>query len=209
MLERNQTKHLSILYLVILLLLVSFLVQRCHFEGKSTQTVVIPETSASLEKRTPVEVEYDTVFSRTIEYNNKTVMVQNPVNMTMVENYIRAKDSIEQLKAFLLAVQIRKYKEEWEDDNLKLTIEAETTGSLNWVKPNYTIKEKKIEVNVKETVLAGFIGGGIKTNTSLNELSPTINLGVQNKKGSIYSLQYGLDQSVQLNYSKRIFNIKK
>jgi hypothetical protein len=211
-LNKKQT-HIVSLYAVIILLITAFSIQRCHFEGKvldkNNIEVTIPEKSGEFDKITPKEIQYDTVYSKTVIYNNKEIKVANPFNKDMLDKYIAAKDSLEQIKLYLSAIEIRRYKEVFDNDDIKITVEAETTGKLNWMKPEYTIKERTIIVPVKKTVFAVYAGGGAKSNVLLNELSPTINLGIQGKKGSIISAQYGLDQSIQLNYSFKILDIKK
>jgi hypothetical protein len=66
-----------------------------------------------------------------------------------------------------------------------------------------------VEVKQKQTVFAVYVGGGLETTTTLDKLTPKVNIGIQNKKGDILSVHYGIDKSIGISYNLRIINIKK
>lgn len=51
---------------------------------------------------------------------------------------------------FLEAIQIRTYIETFENDDIKLSMEIETTGYLNSVTPSYTIKSYSLTTPVED-----------------------------------------------------------
>ena len=182
----NNYKHLATLYILIGLLIFSLFLQRsCNSNIKLSKdtTVVIPAKDGTFVKTKSNEIEYDTIVKDTIIYKDKKIIIDN-TDKTIVEKYLKAKDSIEKLKIILDAAKIRKYSNNFDDDNIKLTIESETTGKLNWIKPTYTIKEKVVNVpiKVKETVFALYGGVEIYNNLQLSNPGIKVDLGIQNKK---------------------------
>ena len=73
-------------------------------------------------------------------------------------------------------------------------------------------KEKSIEVVVtieKKVMFTLYGGGGVKSDIMLEKPTFTGNIVLQNKKRDLLILQYGLDESIQIGYSFKIFDIKR
>lgn len=189
-----------------------FLYRGCGNDRKQQIEVSIPAVVGAFSKQEPTPIKYDTVFKDTIVYQDKEIIVENPVNVQLAEDYLKAKDSISKLKLYIDAIQVRRYTQSFNDDEVDITIEAETTGKLNWVKPKYVVKTKKVLIPIKhkETVFAVFGGSSVGSNVSLNKLSLNINGAIQNKKGDLFTAQYGVfDKSYQVGYMFRFINFKK
>jgi len=206
-------KHLATLYILIgLLLLTIFLQRSCDsniITPKNT-TIVIPAKGGTFVKTKSNEIKYDTIIKDTIIYKDKKIIIDN-TDKTIVEKYLKATDSIGKLKILIDAVKIRRYSDTFDNDDIKLTIETETVGKLNWIKPTYTIKEKTITVpeKTKETVFAMYGGIEIYNNLQLSNPGVKVDLGIQNKKGDIFTGGYDMNQNIYIGFKKQIFNIKK
>lgn len=199
--------------IIIMLLFVIFIQRSCYnrnLPSVQNQEVVTPPQHGSFNALKPVNV-YDTIVKDSIVFKDKVIPVANPLDKQLVIDYLKAKDSIQRLNLFISAVKINKYKENFDNKDINLTIEAETTGKLNYIKPTYTIKEKTITVPVKakETVFALYTGLEIYNNLSLSNPGIKVDLGIQNKKGDIYTAGYDTNKNIFIGYKLRLINIKK
>ena len=204
-------KHIVTLYIIIGLLTFSLFIQNNKSSIKqNTIELSIPAKDGTFVKTTPHEIKHDTILHDTIIYKDKKIIIDN-TDKEIVKNYLLAKDSIEKLNILLSAVKIRKYQEKFDNEDITLTIDAETTGTLNWIKPSYTIKEKTIITpNIqKNTVFALYTGAGIYNNTQLSNPGIKLDLGVQLKKGDIIEGSYDTNKNIYLSYKKQLINIKK
>ena len=204
-------KHIATLYIIIGLLLFGLFIQNNKIiSSNKTIEVNIPAKDGTFVKTKPSEIKYDTIIKDTIIFKDKKIIIDN-TDKIIVQNYLLAKDSIEKLNILLNAAKIRKYQEKFDNEDITLTIDAETTGTINWIKPSYIIKERKIDVPVidKKTVFALYAGGKISNNLNLNSPNIESNIGIQNKKGNILFIGYDTQHNISLGYSFRIINIKK
>lgn len=208
-----QIKKLIYPIIIIILLFVIFLQKSCNnkeLPSIQNQEVTIPSQNGSFNSLKPVKI-HDTIVKDSIIFKNKTISVINPLDKELVINYLKAKDSIDKLNLFINAVKINKYKENFDNKDISLTIEAETTGTLNYIKPTYIIKEKTIDVpvKIKQTVFAIYTGVETYNNTLLNNFGIKIDLGIQNKKGDIYTAGFDTNNNIYIGYKLRLINIKK
>ncbi len=208
----NFNKHIATLYIIIGLLLFSLFLQRsCNNNINKTNTVItIPQKDGTFVKTKPHEIKYDTIIKDTIIYKDQKIIIDN-TDKNIIKNYLTAKDSIAKLNVILNAAKIRKYKDTFDNDDITLTIESETTGTLNWIKPSYIIKEKTISAPIinKKTVFALY--GGIEISNNLKFSNPNIkvDIGIQNKKGDIFTGGYDINQNIYIGYKKQLINIRK
>ena len=177
---------------------------------KSNSIVNLPPITGTFKKTIPTSVKYDTVYKDTIVYKDKIIKVTSPVNVELAESYLKAEDSLARLNLYISAIKIERYKEVFNDSNVTITVDAETTGKLNWMKPSYVIKERKVTlpVRVKQTVFAAYLGGGMGISRTMVPAF-TGNVGFQNKKGDIILGGYAVDGTISATYILRILNIKK
>ena len=199
--------------IIIVLLFVIFLQRSCNnkqLPSIQNQEVTVPSQQGSFSPLKPVKI-HDTIVKDSIVFKNKIISVTNPLDKELVINYLKAKDSIDRLNLFINAVKINKYKENFDNKDISLTIEAETTGTLNYIKPTYIIKEKTIDVpvKIKQTVFAIYTGVETYNNTLLNNFGVKIDLGIQNKKGDIYTAGFDTNNNIYIGYKLRLINIKK
>ena len=64
-------------------------------------------------------------------------------------------DSIKQAELYRLATELKSFESQFEDENLKLTINGIIAGNeVKEITPTYTIKERKIDVAQKQAKLS-------------------------------------------------------
>ena len=196
----------------ILLLILIFFVNRCSKEEIIKEVpvkVYVPGVSGksdTIYKPVPLISIKDSLI-----YKDKILYTENPYDKELADKYISLKGETERLQVYLKTIQIKEYSIPFEDDNIKITGHFKTQGELLSTQYDYDIKPKEIIALVpqKETKLALYAGGGIGTNIDLNKVIFNAQIGIQNAKGDIYTVQYGTDKSIQVGYQFRIFNIKR
>jgi len=199
--------------IIIFLLFIIFIQRGCEdnkLPSKEAKEIIIPAKKGSFTSVKPIKI-HDTIIKDSIVFKNKKIILTNPVDKKLVLQYLEAKDSISKLKILINSVKINKYSTKFNNEDIDLTIDTETTGTLNSIKPAYIIKEKKVDVPVKtlNSVFALYTGVEIYNNKNLNNPGAKIDLGIQNKKGDIYSLGFDTNKNFFVGYKLRIINIKK
>lgn len=196
-------------------LIVIFLFQRgCSTQPTQTKvkhTVTTPEKRGEFKT---AEIIKSKGVKDSIIYRDKIIKTENPFNKKLAKDFIASQkenDSLKAIKLYLDAIQEKDGTYVFDNTDIKLNIKVRTRGEVLKIVPSYVIKEskQKVEVENKETVFATYVGGGVISSTKLDRLTPTVNLGLQNKKGDILYVQYGLDKSIGIGYNFRIINIKK
>lgn len=107
------------------------------------------------------------------------------------------------------SIEISEFLTEWDNDTINAKVFGLNTGQINSMQLKYTIKERKQEVKVPQTVFR--LLGGIETGMTkdLSKFNVKANLGVQLKKGSIINLGVDSEQRFYLGFATSIFQIKK
>jgi hypothetical protein len=206
-------KHKAILYSTIVILLVTmFTMRSCSAQpakGVTTQKVIVPEKKGEFSK--PTAILNQKRRKDSVVYKNVTLITENPVNKELYEKYVTSKDSLEQVKLYLNAIEEREQTQVFDNKDINIEVYTKTRGELMDLKPKYTIKkrEEKVEVKQKESIFALHAGAVIETSATMNTLVPKIQLGLQNKRGDILSLYYSTDKSIGIGYTIRIINIKR
>lgn len=208
--QNNNLKY----YIVggILLLILIFFIGRCSkpVEVKTipikVQVPGISGSSDTIYKPVPL-----ISYKDSLVYKDTTLFTENPYNKELADKYTSLKGETERLQEYLKSIQIKEYKVPYEDEYIKITGNFKTQGELLSTQYDYDIKPREITALVpqKETKLALYAGGGIGTNLQLDKAVFNAQLGLQNAKGDIYTIQYGTDKTIQVGYQFRIFNIKK
>lgn len=206
-------KHKAILYITIVMLTSLLFMQRsCSAQTtkrSETQEVIVPEKKGEFTK--PTAIFREKSRGEKVKYKDIVIFTENPINKEMYEKYIVAKDSLTQVKMYLEAIEEREETQVFDNKDIRLEIQTKTRGQLLDLKPKYTIKEReeRVQVRQKESVFALYIGGSVGTSTELDVLVPKIQLGLQNRRGDIFTVYYGIDKSIGVGYTFRIINIKK
>lgn len=201
-------------YLGWILLFVVLWFRGCSHNEKSTVTakVTVPEVKGKFEAKKPVNNPIGQKVSKV-----KTNYIKNPIepkllaeNEKLKQDFAKANDSIKKLQ-FAKAVQLNEFSSDFEDENVVININGIVQGEVKEITPNYTIKEKKVEVPVKpkETVFRLLGGLELGNNTKLDGFAAKANLMLQNKKGNIISGSFDTNQTIWIGYNFSIFDIKR
>ena len=201
-------------YLGWILLFVFLWFRGCSGSAPSTQIakVIVPEVKGTFEAKKPV---HEPVLIKAKK--GKITFIKNPIDKKLIaENeklksaFAKANDSIKQL-SFNKAIQLNKFSTKFEDENLLLNINGVVQGEVKEITPNYTIKEKKIEipVKVKETVFRILGGLEVGNTAQLDAFKLRANLMFQNRKGNIISGSFDTDQTIWVGYNVSIFDAKR
>ena len=183
----------------------------------SSLKVIVPEAKGTFEAKKPVhEPILIKANSRELK-KGKITFIENPIDKKLIDeneklksDYAKANDSIKQL-SFNKAIQLNKFSTKFEDENLLLNINGVVQGEVKEITPNYTIKEKKIEVpvKVKETVFRILGGLEVGNTAQLDAFKLKANLMFQNRKGNIISGSFDTDQTIWVGYNVSIFDVKR
>lgn len=209
--ERRPLKNILYVIGIFFVIFLFTLVKQCN-EPKETipVTVETPAKSGSFEK--PTEFVPGVAKKDSIVYKKgKTIYTENPINKQLAEDYLKATDSIKRLKLYLDAIQEKDGTYVYDNKDLKLEIYAKTRGELLEIKPKYTIKpsEVKVDVPVKQTVLAMYGGIEVGNNASLTNLTVKADVGLQNKRGTIFTVGADTRSNFYVGAKIKFLDIKK
>lgn len=203
----------NVLYVIsafFIMFLISVVKQCSEDKEKVSATIKIPEKTGVFEKAT------DTIYTEKIKDSivytkGKTLYTENPINKQLAEDYLKATDSIKKLQLYLNAIQEKDGTYVYDNNDVKLEIYAKTRGDLLELKPKYTVKptEAKVDVPVKQTVFAMYGGVEVSNNTNLNNFGVKADLGIQNKKGTIFTVGADTRSNYYVGVKVKILDIKK
>lgn len=119
-------------------------------------------------------------------------------------------DSIKQAEMYRLATELKKFESNFEDENLKLTINGIIGGNeVKEITPTYTIKERKIDVPQKQVKFRMLVGGGLGNSLTFDKPLFNGNVGFQNSKGNILRFSFDTEQRIMVGYDFSLFKISK
>ena len=119
-------------------------------------------------------------------------------------------DSIKQAEMFRLATELKNFESNFEDENLKLTINGIIGGNqVKEITPTYTIKAKKIDVPQKQVKFRMLVGGGLGNSLTFDKPLFNGNVGFQNAKGNMLRFSFDTDQRIMVGYDFSLFKISK
>jgi hypothetical protein len=135
-------------------------------------------------------------------YKDTLIVTENPFNKELADKYISLESETARLKEYINSIQIRKYQIPFENDTIKIVGDVEVQGTLNSLKYNWTIKERKLDVPVKinKSTFKVLVGGGISNTKELDKFNFTGNAGIQTTNGNVILGGYSFDQSISLTY---------
>jgi hypothetical protein len=216
--KNNILKGIVILGIIILIFWLGRCTKECEVETVRT-TITIPEKKGSFESPKVLVPESNTIKT-VIEYRD-SILVIPQVNEELIQKYLAlqqendvTKRENEQLKLYTDAISINTYKNNFNNEDIDLTITSKVQGKLLEVKPEYTIKSKTITQDIqvpkdKQKVLSFNIGAYTTYNKELKQFDPGIKLDIVGKKGAVLSAGYSIDKNIMVGYSIPIFSIKK
>lgn len=177
--------------------------------------VIVPEVKGIFESKKPVHVPIVNPSNST-PLKNSTIKENLQVEKLIAENEKLKVDfakasGVDKPLLFDKAIQLNKFSTKFEDDNLILNIDGIVQGEVKEITPNYTIKEKKIEIPVKQKETVFRLLGGVEfgNNTLLNDFKAKGTIMFQNKKGNIISSSFDTNQTIWVGYHISIFDVKR
>lgn len=192
-------KHLATLYVLIGLLIFSLFLQRsCSNKIIKPQEVIKYDTIFK-----PV-VSKPTVVTKYKTAKGKDILIPGKIDTVEVKVFEQSVDTIK-LKMFVDATRIRSYTTQFNKNDADISIYTETKGELLKIVPTITIKQSK----VKNIVFAMYGGIEVYNNLQLSNPGVKVDLGIQNKKGDIFTGGYDTNQNIYIGFKKQLFNIKK
>lgn len=139
-----------------------------------------------------------------IEYKNNEVNKELALeNYNLQIAYTNASDSIERLKLYINAIQLKKFEKTFENDDLSAIVKGISQGEVKELGLDYTIKPKPIPV-IKFRLLAGV---NISNTILFDKPLFNANLGFQNVKGNIFEVGYDTEKRINVGYKNSIFKI--
>lgn len=119
-------------------------------------------------------------------------------------------DSIKQAELYRLATELKSFESQFEDENLKLTINGIIGGNqVKEMTPTYTIKAKKVDVPQKQVKFRMLVGGGLGNSLTFDKPLFNGNVGFQNSKGNILRFSFDTEQRIMIGYDFSLFKITK
>ena len=213
-------------YLGWILLFVFLWFRGCSGTTPTTQTakVIVPEVHAKFEAKKPVHEALEMAKEspeKAIKNNSNEPSSIDFAHIEMAKeneklktDFAKETDSLKKVIAYNKAIQLNKFPTKFEDENVVLNINGVVQGEVKEITPNYTIKERKMEVpvKVKESVFRVLAGGAIGLNKEMNQAAYRLDLNFQNRKGNIISMEYlkiGTQEFGMMGYKQSIINIKR
>lgn len=119
-------------------------------------------------------------------------------------------DSIKKAELYRLATELKKFESNFEDENLKLTINGIIGGNeVKEITPTYTIKSKTIDVPQKQVKFRMLVGGGLGNSLTFDKPLFNANVGFQNAKGNVLRFSFDTEQRIMIGYDFSLFKITK
>lgn len=141
-----------------------------------------------------------------IEYKNNEVNKELAIeNYNIQMAYTNATDSIERLKMYIDAIQLKSFNKTFEDDYLSATVKGISQGEVKEIGLDYKIKPQPIPIT-KFRLLAGL---NFSNTILFNKPIFNANLGFQNSKGNIVEVGFDSEKRINIGYKLSIFKIVK
>lgn len=178
----------------------------CSCSEDEQNTIDVPTYSGDtvIEKPEPIVLK-DTVYLDSVTV--KVVERANPINKELLSKYEAAtalSDSLKQLQLYKEAITERKYKEQYEDSVIIITIYSNVVGTLERQKIEYKTKPQTIEFNRYEK--KHYLYGGVFSYASFDEFAVGLELDLMNKEqNKIYRVGYDTEKRVHFGVTFKLF----
>ena len=202
-------------FLLLIIAVLSFIVwaKSCKKDPEEEpRVIVVAPVSAVLEAKAPTYTQPEKAPAPITWGQAEPIFIKNPVNDSLVYAYKAAKDSLDRLRLYLKAIEIRTFSSTFNDSNIALSITGEVQGEVLSLKPEYTIKSRSLVVENEDVVFRFLLGGSIQNNFIIDDINFTLGAGFQNRKGHIYRLGYlraGGGDYLMLGMDFSIFSVKR
>lgn len=192
-------KHLATLYIIIGLLIFSLFLQR-----SCSNKIIKPREVIKYDTIFKPIASKPTIITKYKTIKGKNILIPGKIDTVEVKVFEQSVDSTK-LNMYVNATKIRSYTTQFNKSDVDISIYTETKGELLKIVPTVTIKQSK----VKEVVFAMYGGIEVYNNLQLSNPGVKVDLGIQNKKGDIFTGGYDTNQNIYVGFKKQLFNIKK
>ena len=192
-------KHLATLYIFIGLLIFSLFLQR-----SCSNKIIKPQEIIKYDTIFKPIVSKPTIITKYKTIKGKNILIPGKIDTIEVKVFEQSVDTVK-LNMYVDATKIRSYTTQFNKSDADVLIYIETKGELLKIVPTVTIKQPK----VKEVVFAMYGGIEVYNNLQLSNPGVKVDLGIQNKKGDIFTGGYDTNQNIYVGFKKQLFNIKK
>lgn len=165
------------------------------------ETIEIPKWYKDRTNEKKLSKDIEEMYDRLKNYQEEIEWMQEEFNHA---------DSLKQSEMYRLATELKKFQSNFEDENLKLTINGIIDGNkVKEIKPSYTIKKRKIEVPQEQVKFRMLVGGGLGNSLTFDKPLFNASIGFQNAKGNILRFSYDTEQRIMVGYDFSLFKISK
>ena len=188
-------------------------VNRCSGPGETERIVKVkvPQIVNIFEKQKPLHRKLSNN-----DTSNDDTLAQKEINeiLTLWDaerlEFAKATDSLQQL-LYAKAIEPKAFTSVFDDQFITIDINGIVKGEVKSITPKYTIKERKIEVAVKERsrVFALKVGVEYGNNLQFNNSVFKGNIEFENKKGNSFSYGYDTNKIHWIGGKFTIFEIKR
>lgn len=163
------------------------------------ETVEIPKWYKDRTNEKKLSKDIEEMYDRLKNYQEEINWMQEEFNHA---------DSLKKAELYRLATELKSFESQFEDENLKLTINGIIAGNkVKEITPTYTIKSKKIDVPQKQVKFRMLVGGGLGNSLTFDKPLFNANVGFQNSKGNILRFGYDSENRILVNYDFSLFKI--
>lgn len=195
--------------LVLILVIMLFLQNSCNNNIKDNPNVIITKPSeGSFGFEVPDEIDLPNYIY--IPIKGDEVIFENPLNQKLKNQYdlaVKENDSLKLKLLYYTAIQKRSYKKVFDNKDITATIYAMTTGTLDSIRMDYI--EKPDTIVVKQPVFRLLTGTSLMFNPTTLKYDLSLNAGIQNKKGNIFTGSVNTHKDISIGYLHNLWTIKK
>ena len=165
------------------------------------KTIEITKWYKDIANEKKLSKDIEAMYDRLKSYQEEINWMQDEFNYA---------DSVKKAEMYRLATELKKFESNFEDENLKLTINGIIGGNeVKEITPTYTIKERKIELPQKQVKFRMLVGGGLGNSLTFDKPLFNANVGFQNAKGNILRFSFDTEQRIMVGYDFSLFKITK
>ena len=182
---------------IIIAILVFLLIQNSCNRNEKTKTVIVPEAKGKFEASKPTNmpiIDKSNNDKSKLTTKSKDAFYQKQIEALLTENealinaYKDAPDTVKITK-YEKAIELNNFFKVFNDTIINIKVNGIARGTVESLEVDYTVKERKIIVPIKKKISL-YLGAEIGSNFDLNQFTYKANLGIQNKKGTIYKASF-------------------
>jgi len=185
-------------------------VNRCSGPGKTERIVKVkvPQIVKILEKQKAIHTSFTKYIASEFEQDEIDRLLQEQEQERL--EFAKATDSLQQL-LYAKAIESKAFTSVFNDEFITIDINGIVKGEVKSITPKYTIKEREIEVAVKERSRVFALKAGVEygNNLQFNNSIFKGNIEFENKKGNSFSYGYDTNKIHWVGGKFTLFEIKK